>query len=104
MEHVSHMPEDKLKAIITEDTVDKELLIRERVKGVGDALRHMSLEHQEIVRIRCLQEMSYEQAAQTLRVPVGTVRSRLHRARGELKQVISKKFRHLIPDHLAVAE
>ena len=38
----------------------------------------------EVVILCSFEEMSYEQAAQVLRVPVGTVRSRLHRAKGRL--------------------
>jgi RNA polymerase sigma-70 factor (ECF subfamily) len=35
-----------------------------------------------------IQEMSYEEIAQALRIPIGTVRSRLHRARLELAQLL----------------
>ena len=38
----------------------------------------------EVVILCSLEEMSYEQAAQVLSVPVGTVRSRLHRAKARL--------------------
>jgi RNA polymerase sigma factor (sigma-70 family) len=38
----------------------------------------------EVVILCSLEEMSYEQAAQLLSVPVGTVRSRLHRAKARL--------------------
>jgi RNA polymerase sigma-70 factor (ECF subfamily) len=38
----------------------------------------------EVVILCALEEMSYEQAAQVLTVPVGTVRSRLHRAKARL--------------------
>ena len=38
----------------------------------------------EVVILCALEEMSYEKAAQVLAVPVGTVRSRLHRAKARL--------------------
>jgi RNA polymerase sigma-70 factor (ECF subfamily) len=38
-----------------------------------------------------LEEMSYEQAAQVLAVPVGTVRSRFHRAKARLAALLHKE-------------
>jgi RNA polymerase sigma-70 factor (ECF subfamily) len=38
----------------------------------------------EVVILCAFEEMSYELAAQVLAVPVGTVRSRLHRAKARL--------------------
>lgn len=48
----------------------------------------LSPEHREVIVLRELQQMSYDEIATTLKVPRGTVESRLHRARQELK----KKF------------
>lgn len=43
-------------------------------------------EYRQVLVLRELQQMSYEQIAQTLRVPLGTVESRLFRARQMIKQ------------------
>lgn len=43
-------------------------------------------EHQAVLALRVLQDLSYEQIAQALNVPIGTVMSRLSRARVELKR------------------
>ncbi len=42
-------------------------------------------EHREVVVLRELQDLSYEEIAEIVGVPVGTVRSRLFRARAELR-------------------
>jgi RNA polymerase sigma-70 factor (ECF subfamily) len=42
-------------------------------------------EAREVVVLRDMQELSYEEIASVLDCPVGTVRSRLHRARGQLR-------------------
>jgi RNA polymerase sigma-70 factor (ECF subfamily) len=53
---------------------------------VQQMLDTLSPEHREVIVLRELQQMSYEEIAETLRVPRGTVESRLHRARQELKR------------------
>lgn len=49
-------------------------------------LESLSAEHRAVIVLRELQGMSYEQMAATLGVPRGTVESRLHRAREELRK------------------
>ncbi len=48
-------------------------------------LETLSPEHREVIVLRELEGMSYEQIAAELRVPRGTVESRLHRAREQLR-------------------
>ncbi|MEZ6093548.1 MAG: sigma-70 family RNA polymerase sigma factor [Pirellulaceae bacterium] len=50
------------------------------------ALQRLSEEHRTIIVLRELNEMDYDAIADVLEIPVGTVRSRLHRARQQLKQ------------------
>ena len=50
------------------------------------ALQTLSSDHREVIVLRELQQMSYEEMAGVLGVPRGTVESRLHRARAELKK------------------
>jgi RNA polymerase sigma-70 factor (ECF subfamily) len=48
-------------------------------------LAHLSLEHREVLMLREIDEMSYREIAAITGVPIGTVMSRLARARGVLK-------------------
>ncbi len=54
------------------------------VKVLGEAMNHMSPEHKEILIMVCVKGMQYQEVADMLRIPVGTVRSRLSRARNQL--------------------
>lgn len=54
-------------------------------RKVQQALAAMGEEDRKIVILKDLQEYSYDQIAAILDIPKGTVRSRLHRARLELK-------------------
>ena len=50
-----------------------------------DALGRLSEEHRAILVLREMEGMDYEAISEILKLPVGTVRSRLHRARSQLK-------------------
>ena len=60
------------------------LLRREAVEAVRAGMDELPPALKEVVILCSLEEMSYEEAAQVLEVPVGTVRSRLHRAKTKL--------------------
>jgi RNA polymerase sigma-70 factor (ECF subfamily) len=53
---------------------------------LADMLSGLSSEHREVIVLRELQGMSYDEMARSLGVPLGTVESRLYRARAELKK------------------
>jgi RNA polymerase sigma-70 factor (ECF subfamily) len=50
------------------------------------ALAQLSAEHQQVLVLREFEQMSYEEIAEVLDVPRGTVESRLHRARNEMRE------------------
>jgi RNA polymerase sigma-70 factor (ECF subfamily) len=52
---------------------------------VQTELANLTAEHRIILVLRDIQGLSYEEIAQTLGLELGTVRSRLHRARMEMK-------------------
>ena len=52
---------------------------------VESALRELSDKHRDVVELVDIDRLTYEEAAEVLGVPVGTVMSRLHRARRRLR-------------------
>jgi RNA polymerase sigma-70 factor (ECF subfamily) len=70
---------------------------QERAEQVQAALARLSEEHRGVLVLREIDGYCYEEIAVMLDVPVGTVRSRLHRARlmlrDELKQVLLEDVR-----------
>ena len=60
------------------------------VNEVANALQRMSIEHREILVLVSAAGLSYEEAAAVCGCAVGTIKSRLNRARGELKKVLAK--------------
>jgi RNA polymerase sigma-70 factor (ECF subfamily) len=64
---------------------------REASEVLQAALQKLSPELRETVILRDLEEMEYKEIAQVLKVPEGTVKSRLNRGRAELARVLRKQ-------------
>lgn len=58
----------------------------ERKRELGDALAKLTAEHREILLLREVEDMSYREIASIANLPVGTVMSRLARARLTLRE------------------
>ncbi|MCB0328109.1 MAG: hypothetical protein KDD70_00560, partial [Bdellovibrionales bacterium] len=56
-----------------------------------DCFGRMKAQMQEVITLCGFQEESYEDAARVLAIPVGTVRSRLNRARLTLKECMQRR-------------
>ncbi len=61
---------------------------------VGEALASLSEQQRALVVLRDVEDLSYEEIAELLEVPRGTVKSRLHRARSALARALSGKIGH----------
>ena len=51
-------------------------------------MTRLSHEHREVLVLKDIEGMKYEEIAEILGVPIGTIRSRLHRARLELRELL----------------
>jgi RNA polymerase sigma-70 factor, ECF subfamily len=58
---------------------------------VAQALDRLPPQHREVVVLIGLEEMSYRDVAEITGVPVGTVMSRLSRARASLRQILEER-------------
>lgn len=59
--------------------------------AVRVAISHLSEEHRAVLILRHYQERTYPEIAETLGIPVGTVKSRLHHALKAVKTELSRK-------------
>ncbi len=69
---------------------------RETREMVHLALQKLSPELREAVILRDLQDMDYREIASALRVPEGTVKSRINRGRAELARLLQRTYRQVI--------
>jgi len=91
--HSLRVPEDVLEHLPAGDDVHAETQWREEVAAVHGALAEMPEELAEVVLLRDLQGWSLEEVAASLDMPLGTVKSRLHRARLEVAERVQARFR-----------
>ncbi len=64
------------------------------VSDVKNAMTSLSHEHNEILILICFLELPYQGVSELLQIPIGTVRSRLSRARENLQSVMAIPREH----------
>ena len=69
---------------------------RETRETVQRALQKLSPELREAVVLRDLQDMDYWEIAAVLKVPEGTVKSRINRGRAELARLLQRTYRQVM--------
>ncbi len=79
--------DDPAPQLAAEQDGPAQLAVRaERVGVVREAIAGLDEQFREVIVLRDIQGMTYEELAETLDLPDGTVKSRLHRARRELME------------------
>jgi RNA polymerase sigma-70 factor, ECF subfamily len=76
----------------TMDDALSHLMARERGDALLKALATLPSEHREVIALVEFEEFSYADAASIIGCPIGTVRSRLSRAKEALKQRVTELF------------
>ena len=69
-----------------------DLINAESLNALHAALRELPVLYRDAVVLCDLEEKSYEESARVMGCPVGTVRSRLHRARGLLAAKLKRQL------------
>jgi RNA polymerase sigma-70 factor (ECF subfamily) len=60
------------------------------LRDLSNALQRLPYEQREVLLLVGLEQLSYEEAAKVLRIPVGTVMSRLSRGREQLRSMMNR--------------
>lgn len=89
---------DKQTFVPIEETKVEKLLRFDRSSSLDEfemleVFDQLSAEHREVMLLVVVEEMSYKDAAHALGVPMGTVMSRLNRARTQLRQRLGRANR-----------
>jgi len=73
-----------------QDQAENDVFSSEDAAKIHNRLRELLPEHREVLMLRFLEQMSYQQIAQVLNCKLGTVRSRLYYAKLALKKELEK--------------
>ncbi|MBR6752730.1 MAG: sigma-70 family RNA polymerase sigma factor [Clostridia bacterium] len=68
----------------------QQLESKERMRLLHAALKQLKEDYRQLIVLRDMQGFSYEELADTLKLSLGTVKSRLNRARKELSEILQK--------------
>jgi len=83
-----HLPFEEGKLLSQAKNTMKKLEARLQLGEVARAMRQMGETERMVLSLVCVEGMSYRDAAEIMQVPVGTVMSRLARARKKLHRLI----------------
>ncbi len=76
----------------SEHAPDGQMLEQERSQLVHHAIGRLPQEHRQVIVLREIEGLDYQQIADVLETPIGTVRSRLSRARLQLRELLAPLF------------
>ena len=76
----------------SEDQPEDRVLKSELVDEVHQALEQLTADHRAVMVLREIEGCEYEQIAEILEISPGTVRSRLHRAREQMRRLLRGYF------------
>ena len=87
------------ESYIEKQSVDSDQETKMELTIIKKAMRELSDDHREILTMICVQGMRYAEVSEALQIPVGTVRSRLSRAREALQEELKEPETMTLPIH-----
>ena len=72
-------------------SVDDKIELSERQAAVRDAINELKEEHRIIITLCDIEGLGYDEISEALKIPPGTVKSRINRARNALKKNLMNK-------------
>jgi len=75
------------------ETPDDITVNREFVSRIGSGMERLGAKHREILILRNVKNQSYEEIAKILGISIGTVKSRIARARESLRSKLGEDFK-----------
>ena len=73
---------------------DKELISGQKTRLLNEAIAKLPEKYRKVIRLRHVEERSYEEIAASLKLPIGTVKAHIFRAREMLYRHLRDKIRN----------
>ncbi len=82
------LPDDPDRVLAGSPDVDAEMAARDLPDDLQELLMSLPADYRVAVVLKDVLSFSYEEIAEMVDVPIGTVRSRIHRGRGRLREAL----------------
>ena len=86
-DYTFELPDDSYEA-------DRDLISSQRTKLLNEAIAKLPEKYKKVIRLRHVEEKSYEEIAKSLHLPIGTVKAHIFRAREVLYRSLRDKIRN----------
>lgn len=73
---------------------DRDMIARQRKKLLDDAIQSLPPKYRQVILMRHQEEMEYQEIARALKLPLGTVKAHIFRAREMLYKYLRDKMRN----------
>jgi RNA polymerase sigma factor (sigma-70 family) len=84
--------EGQVQQDIRDDTSspEKQMLYAEKTRQIHEAIDHLPDKYRRVIMLRHQEERSYEEISEMMKIPIGTVKARIFRAREMLKRCLNQ--------------
>ncbi len=86
-DYAFELPDDSYEA-------DKDMISDQRARMLNEAIGKLPEKYRKVIRLRHVDEKSYEEIAEQLKLPIGTVKAHIFRAREMLYKSLKNRIRH----------
>jgi RNA polymerase sigma factor, sigma-70 family len=92
----------QLKDSLASNTLGPEKVaeLNAQKRAIREAMAKMNEKNRIMIILRDLMGLSYDEISETVNIPVGTVKSRISRARNELRELLCQDKEHLFTDYV----
>jgi RNA polymerase sigma-70 factor (ECF subfamily) len=84
------------------ELAEESLMLEEEYKKLVGAMGSLDGKHRSVLILRYFSDLSYDEIAQVLGIPLGTVKSRLNQAVRTLREEVKKEERYEKVNHLII--
>lgn len=86
-EYTFELPDDTYEA-------DREIIADQRARMLQEAIAALPEKYRRVIQLRHVEERTYEEIARSLKLPIGTVKAHIFRARELLYKSLRTRIRH----------
>lgn len=87
----SDIKDSQVKELAGDSNLPAEILQLELKEEISRAISRLELKYQEMIILRYIEEKDYREISDIIKKPLGTVASRMNKAKAELKKILAAK-------------